>query len=552
MACNLRRTISLWLVIFVVRDEGGRREARHREWWEKKMEETYPLGVITASILAFLFLVGIHGRWGKGRKAAGKRGSGAVAAGLGGADVIVVGAGVTGSALAYALGKDGRRVHVIERDLAEPDRIVGEILQPGGCLNLFELGLEDCVDEIDAQRVLGYVLYKNGRRAKLSICLEKYHVDVAARGFHHGRFIQRLREKAASLSSVQLKQGTVTSLIKEDGIVKGVVYKTKSGEESKAFAPLTIVCDGCFSNLRHTLCSSEVDVLSYFVGLLLENCQLPFPNHGHIILADPSVVLFYSISSTETRCLVDVPVQKVPSIANGEMENYLKTIVAPQVPTELHDAFVAAIDKGNIRTMPCKSMPADAHLTPGVLLMGDAFNMRHPITGGGMTVGLSDVIVLRNLLRPLHDLHDAAALCKYLESFYILRKPVASTMNMLADAFYKLFGASPDEARKEIGQAYFDCLSLGGGFSSDSTALIGGLNASPLHLVIHFLVAVTYGVGHLLLPIPSVRGLHRSARLIYAAAGIVLPLMKAEGVRQTFFPATFPAYYRAPPAQLKQ
>ncbi|RRT65551.1 hypothetical protein B296_00040988 [Ensete ventricosum] len=118
---------------------------------EKEMEGIYPLGVITASILAFLLLVGIHGRWGKGRKAAGKRGSVAVAAGFGGADVIVVGAGVTGSALAYTLGKsgfmslivqDGRRVHVIERDLVEPDRIVGEILQPGGCLNLFELGLE--------------------------------------------------------------------------------------------------------------------------------------------------------------------------------------------------------------------------------------------------------------------------------------------------------------------------------------------------------------------------------------------------------------------------
>ncbi|RWW61562.1 hypothetical protein BHE74_00031378 [Ensete ventricosum] len=120
---------------------------------EKTMEAIYPLEVITASILAFLILLGIHGRWGKVQKAAGRRGSGAVAAGFGGADVIVVGAGVTGSALAYALGKgkinwnrdvqsgfmiligqDGRRVLVIERNLAEPDRVVGELLQPGGCL----------------------------------------------------------------------------------------------------------------------------------------------------------------------------------------------------------------------------------------------------------------------------------------------------------------------------------------------------------------------------------------------------------------------------------
>ena len=70
---------------------------------------------------------------------------------------------------------------------------------------------------------------------------------------------------------------------------------------------------------------------SCFVGLVLENCQLPFANHGHVILADPSPILFYSISSTEVRCLVDVPGQKLPSVANGEMANYLKTVVAPQV-----------------------------------------------------------------------------------------------------------------------------------------------------------------------------------------------------------------------------
>ena len=52
--------------------------------------------------------------------------------GYGGVDIIIVGAGVTGAALAHTLGKDGRRVHVIERDLSEPDRIVGELLQPGG------------------------------------------------------------------------------------------------------------------------------------------------------------------------------------------------------------------------------------------------------------------------------------------------------------------------------------------------------------------------------------------------------------------------------------
>lgn len=93
-----------------------------------------------------------------------------------------------------------------------------------------------------------------------------------------------------------------------------------------------------------------------------------------------------------------------------------------QVPPELYTSFVEAVEKGRIRMMPNRSMAASPYPTPGALLMGDAFNMRHPLTGGGMTVALSDIVVLRDLLRPLHDLHDASALCKYLESFYTLRK----------------------------------------------------------------------------------------------------------------------------------
>ncbi|XP_009784486.1 squalene epoxidase 3 [Nicotiana tabacum] len=475
------------------------------------------------------------------------------------ADIIIVGAGVAGAALAHTLAKEGRRVLVIERDLTEPDRIVGELLQPGGYLKLIELGLEDCVEDIDAQRVVGYALFKDGKSTNVSYPLENFHSDVAGRSFHNGRFIQKMREKAATFPNVRLEQGTVTSLIEENGSVKGIQYKTKAGQELKAHAPLTVVCDGCFSNLRRSLCNPKVDIPSCFVGLVLEleNNQLPYPNHGHVILADPSPILFYPISSTEIRCLVDVPGQKLPSLANGDMANYLKTMVAPQVPPELHDAFITAIDKGHIRTMPNRSMPAAPYPTPGALLLGDSFNMRHPLTGGGMTVALSDIAVLRNLLKPLNDLNDADELCKYLESFYTLRKPVASTINTLAGALYKVFCASPDQARKEMREACFDYLSLGGTCSTGPVALLSGLNPSPLSLVLHFFAVAIYGVGRLLVPFPSPKRLWIGARLISAASSIIFPIIKAEGVRQMFFPTTIPAYHRAPPVnkgsdQIKQ
>ncbi|XP_022869491.1 squalene monooxygenase-like [Olea europaea var. sylvestris] len=522
------------------------------------MIDQYILGGFVASLFGFVLLYNLRRKMKKneGSKLVHKDqciktsndGIHLPAVDVGRTDVIIVGAGVAGAALAYTLGKEGRRVHVIERDLTEPDRIVGELLQPGGYLKLIELGLEDCLQDIDAQRVFGYALYMDGRNTKLSYPLEKFNSDVSGRSFHNGRFVQRMREKAATLPNVRLEQGTVTSLLEEEGTIKGVQYKTRNGEEMTASAPLTIVCDGCFSNLRRSLCTPKVDVPSCFVGLVLENCDLPFANHGHVVLADPSPILFYPISSSEVRCLVDVPGQKVPSIANGEMATYLKTVVAPQIPSQLYDAFIAAIDKGNIKTMPNRSMPANPHPTPGAILMGDAFNMRHPLTGGGMTVALSDIVVIRNLLRPIHDLNDAATLSKYLESFYTLRKPVASTINTLAGALYKVFCASPDQARKEMREACFDYLSLGGIFSNGPVSLLSGLNPRPLSLVLHFFAVAVYGIGRLFLPFPTPKRIWLGARLLSGASGIIFPIMNAEGFRQMFFPATVPAYYRSPPA----
>ncbi|KAI3786269.1 hypothetical protein L1987_39830 [Smallanthus sonchifolius] len=461
----------------------------------------------------------------------------------GATDIIIVGAGVAGAALAYSLGKDGRRILVIERDLGLQDRIVGELLQPGGYMKLIELGLEDCVENIDAQKVFGYALFMDGKSTKLAYPLEKFTRDVSGRSFHNGRFVQQMREKAATVPNVRLEQGTVTSLIEEKGSVKGVRYKTRAGQDITANAPLTIVCDGCFSNLRRGLCKPEVDIPSSFAALLLKNCEAPYPNHGHVILADPSPILCYRISSTEIRCLVDIPGKKIPSVGNGDMALHLKTKVTPQIPPELRCSFIAAVDEESIKTMANRSMPAAPQPTPGAILLGDSFNMRHPLTGGGMTVALSDVVIVRDLLRPLEDMNDSFAL---FDSFYTLRKPVASTINTLAGALYKVFSVSPDQARTELRQACFDYLSLGGMFSNGPIALLSGLNPKPSSLVLHFFSVAIFGIGRLLLPFPSPQRTWLGVRLILDASGIIFPILKSEGAAQMVLSSPNPAYYKSP------
>lgn len=82
-------------------------------------------------------------------------------------------------------------------------------------------------------------------------------------------------------------------------------------------------------------------------------------------------------------------------------------------------------------------------------------------------------------------------------------QPVASTINTLAGALYKVFCPEPDQASKEMREACFDYLCLGGIYSKGPISLLSGLNPKPMALVAHFFAVAVYGVGRLLLPFPS-------------------------------------------------
>ena len=58
------------------------------------------------------------------------------------------------------------------------------------------------------------------------------------------------------------------------------------------------------------------------------------------------------------------------------------------------NTFLAAAEQGGKSTKE------------GVILLGDAWNMRHPLTGGGMTVAFHDVQLLTPELLKLKDLND--------------------------------------------------------------------------------------------------------------------------------------------------
>jgi squalene monooxygenase len=323
----------------------------------------------------------------------------------------------------------------------------------------------------------------------------------------------------------------------EGQVVTGVKYKaTKDGEDKTALAHLTIVCDGMYSSFRTKLGKPDIKHPSYFVGLLLKDVSLPHPNYGHVVLAEPSPVLFYPISSSEVRCLVDYPGEKLPPMTSGALHHYLLEKIAPQIPEKLRNAFCKAVNEGRIRTMQNKQLTCAPLHQPGALLLGDSFNMRHPLTGGGMTVALSDTVLLCKMLQPLPNFNSAIETCDATAAFYVKRKPLSATVNTLANALYRVFCSTGSSAQEEMRQACFEYLKLGGMYSAGPVSLLSGLNPRPSVLVAHFFMVALYGVGRLLFPRPSVKGVMSSISLIYTACCIIFPIIKSEGVRAVFLP----------------
>ncbi|KAF4075994.1 hypothetical protein AMELA_G00225250 [Ameiurus melas] len=405
-------------------------------------------------------------------------------------DVIIVGAGVLGSALAAVLARDGRKVTVVERDLCEPDRIVGELLQPGGYRALRELGLEGAAEGMDAHVISGYVVHDTESLSEVEIPYPQDECGVqSGRAFHHGRFIMGLRRTALKEPNVKFVEGTVTSLQEEDDCVTGVQYREKDTGKIK-------------------------------------DCPQFNSNHAELVLANPSPILIYQISSNETRILVDI---------RGEMPRdlsaYMVETIYPQLPRHLQEPFILALQNDRLRTMPASFLPPSPVNKPGVLLLGDAYNMRHPLTGGGMSVVLNDVRIWRELLRSIPDLYDDNAMLQAKKKFYWERKSSHSfVVNVLAQALYELFAAT-DSSLHQLRRACFQYFKLGGECVSGPIGLLSVLTPKPMTLIGHFFAVALYATyftfkseSWLMKP----RALVNSGTILYRACAIIFPLIYSE------------------------
>ena len=435
-------------------------------------------------------------------------------------DVCIIGAGVAGCAMAWYLGNKGVKVLVIERDFSEPDKFIGELLQPGGVMMLAEMGMEDVLEGFDAQTVEGYALFMGQQNFTIPYPA----IDGKAytgRGFRYGKFIMSLREKMAGVETVSLIEGSANTLNEDaNGTITGVNYQAKGAEAANIDAHLTIVCDGSFSKFRKELNQGDQKIKGFMVGLLLDNFDLPHPGHGHVILTGETPVLSYPVSSTKTRVLVDFPGEKSPKQGGKAYQQLVD--ISRNLPESMQAPYLASIDKARIKAMPNMMVTAKPVIKPGAIMLGDALNMRHPLTGGGMTVALTDVQLLGSLLHKIDNYKNTSQLNKAIETFYFQRHQASSTINILADALYEVM-SSPD-----LKKACYDYLNRGHSYSKGPVSILSAVSRDRDLLLKEFFAVAMFGVGNLLKPFPGPKSLLRSYHLMQDAVHIISPLLMNE------------------------
>ncbi|KAJ2134499.1 Squalene epoxidase [Coemansia sp. RSA 520] len=262
------------------------------------------------------------------------------------------------------------------------------------------------------------------------------------------------------------------------------------------------------------------------------------PHNGNVMLDGVGPVLLYQMSERETRVLADIPGPFLPSESNGQLRETLRTSLSRAAPKHLYPALHAALmraldDSRRIRCIGSKFIPATANNIDGAVWIGDALNVRHPLTGGGMTVGLWDVVILTDLLRT-HDAANSQQVQRVKAQWQWRRRPRALVVNVLSVALHALFAAET----KELGllrEACFEYLAKGSHYTMQPSGFLSGLLPSPMLLIFHFFSvaflavylrvsdeSVAYSGGSLFYRVYS------AFYTLYIAATVILPVIWRE------------------------
>jgi len=316
-------------------------------------------------------------------------------------DVVVVGAGIAGASIAAVLSRAGLEVLLVERQREYRDRVRGEFMQPWGVLEARAAGLEDVIRStraVDARYSLRFdeltdpSLAAVSKRDNAGILPDVAGPLCAS----HPRSCQALADEAVQ-AGAQLVRG-VDGVRVQTG--KRPVIAFRNGAETELRPRLIIGADGRRSTVRRQSgIEARIEPATHVVAGLLVTGASQWPDDLYAIGVEGDL-LFYVFPQGSGRARL------YTCHANGQSARW----AGPAGAQRLVQAFAGlrAVPDGMILgeitpAGPCATFSGE-HLwcdTPyadGIVLAGDAGGYDDPATGQGLSLAMSDVRQLTELL----------------------------------------------------------------------------------------------------------------------------------------------------------
>jgi 2-polyprenyl-6-methoxyphenol hydroxylase-like FAD-dependent oxidoreductase len=296
-------------------------------------------------------------------------------------DVIIVGARVAGASLAILLGRQGKRVLLVDRDGFPSDTLSTHLLQPPAVEMLDRLGVLADVESTGLRRLgrlrtyLGDVVLEGPLRAPgaYALCARRDRLDMA------------LIRQAVCRHGVELKERTrVHGLVWDVGRVTGVELQTADGRQQTVHAGVVVGADGKYSRVAEWAGAARYEetpalrplYYAYFRGVV------PQPEPALEVFYQESRIGFVLPMEPGIDCLaLEIQPEEFPAFRTdpaGRLEATFQTL--PGMATRL----AGARRDGPVRGIRGVENYLRVPYGPGWALTGDAAYCKDPSTGTGI------------------------------------------------------------------------------------------------------------------------------------------------------------------------
>ena len=313
-------------------------------------------------------------------------------------DCCVVGGGPGGMMLALLLARRGVKVALLEAHKDFDRDFRGDTVHPSTLEILDQICLAQPLHQLRHNKIYGPTLQASGG-AFSPIDLRRLHTRFPyIMMVPQAKFLDFLASEARRFPSFELRMSArVSGLITEDGVVRGVRYRSDDGLH-EVRAPLTVGADGRASMVRHlsgfepVKTSPPMDIMWFRLPRLAgdESSDRVLGGFG----GGRVLVVFDRVEYWQVAYVF--PKGRYQAVIAAGLDEFRRSIVElePQFAehvktlTEWHQCALLSVE----------SSRCPLWHKPGLLLIGDAAHVMSPIAGVGINYAVQDAVVAANIL----------------------------------------------------------------------------------------------------------------------------------------------------------